>query len=198
MHKNTFDKLTYYAKVTLFLIGACKSLKILKNKYAIFGDFDKDLGQKTYEWILSALNKTFCWLEIQNIHGKYFEENIHEISVDYMGYYHEKYQFKEYHALNCCYHTIAFSCLAMIEYDKQQGLCDIHYFPSSLQEYPKRIDECLLSAQQASDNPQLEKEWQEKVIARLLQDHYTDNPEEFGKPIAREYIEELLGEKLPF
>ncbi|NJO00362.1 MAG: hypothetical protein HC880_00600 [Bacteroidia bacterium] len=71
--------------------------------------------------------------------------------------------------------------------------------PSDVVEFTfPAISECLQFAQQASENPKAEQAWQDQIIARLLKDHFTEDPDDFGENISREYIEELLGEKLPF
>ncbi|NJO00365.1 MAG: hypothetical protein HC880_00615 [Bacteroidia bacterium] len=193
-----FNRLAIFAQTTLVFTSAYRILPILKDKYSYSSSSQIEKGERTYQWVLSCIKDIIVWIENQEIDGKTFHKEKLSQSVDYVGYYHHLIQSKENAALEVCYNTIAFSCLSMLKYDQIQNIYTKSYFPSDLEFTSDIFEETLLYAQQASENPKAEKAWQDQIIARLLKDHFTENPDDFGENISREYIEELLGEKLPF
>ena len=195
----SYNQLTLKSQVSLALITSKMSLLFLKDATSL--QYDKGEGGEIYKWFINGFDYIQKWLQGNRIDAfVFYEELIEPQTPIYNGYYNEHKQPREANAYFTCLSVLYFSCKNMIQLDWSNGN-NLQYkrFPSDIAEVDiNTLQRCLNFAQQASKNPEAEKAWQDQIISRLLQDHSTDDPEDFGENISRAYIEELLGEQLPF
>ena len=200
MYQN-LQQITINAQVGLNVLASVKVLFILNHKKSLSIKqpnqediaYRESKGQEIYNWYTHSLSSIVNWLQTKSIKSnEFYDEYLKKRIANYLGYYSPVIQPQESNAFGACLYTSYIACHAMMKFDKVGMPSDVVEFTSSA------IPECLEFAQQASENPEAEKEWQDQIISRLLQDHSTDDPEDFGENISRAYIEELLGEQLPF
>ncbi|MDJ1470993.1 hypothetical protein QNI19_05830 [Cytophagaceae bacterium DM2B3-1] len=188
------EKLTIKAKVLLMLLSSQHCLSFLKERPSLV--FDIEEVMEINGWFLQSFENIVKWLEGYSIEGEiFYKEFIYSKVANYNGYYNHYQQPKESDAYNCCLSTLYFSCKSIMMFSNK----DYNKFPSDIAEVTDNtVIRCLIFSQQASLDPELEKQWQERVLDRLLKDHLEKELDEFGSTISRHYINDLLGQKLPF
>ncbi len=199
------NRLTITAQVVLGLIVALRMIKGLKGKQSItletyrqtglsafIEDTDEEWAKKSdqiYAFFLKSFKHMSRWISDKKLRGKYFYHGcIYNKDIYRFGDYYF-FQPEEQNCYLSCLHAILFACNQMYRFDKEKGHVEVADYT---------IETLCESLAFASTDPQAEKQWQEGIIRRLLENFYTEDPDEFGPNISRRYIEDLLGEKLPF
>ncbi|MDJ1470987.1 hypothetical protein [Xanthocytophaga flava] len=201
--------LTQTAQVAFFTLSALHVIHVLKDKRSLTLDLLRqagkpvweninedewnNTGEQLYNWCLDTYQQITSWMGEKDMFGDFFYDNcISNKVVNYLGYYSENYQSVETYSLSALIDAVYIACHRMMLYD-QIGM------PSDVVEVGiNTFRYCLETAQQASADPVAEKQWQEGIIRRLLENFYTEDPNDFGPNISQKYLEDLFGEKLPF
>ena len=196
INQQNLARLTLKARLTLIFVFSIPYLSLLENRK----NQNNDTELQIYKWCKDSFDEIRDWLNGLQVNGRNFHEKYidQEELSNYKGYYTNTQKI-ELHAFNTCLHVIYYACWCMIKFDWQKDVKPQYKrFPSGVADIggdTTFVSDFLEFIKQISNPEQI---WQDQIITRLLQDHSTDDPEDFGENISRAYIEELLGEQLPF
>lgn len=182
-YEKDIKSLTIKAKMALMLEFANKVLPIL----------DDDIN--IYTWLSNALNDGWHWIQREHFTSRaYYKKHIQNQVVNNLTRYSPKT--KELEVFLTIIDTIYYVCseIGGIQVIKQENIVP-DPFPAEVGEIEQEsvlFARTIQTSLEVAEKVEQEKLWQESISEKLLKDFYTNNENEIGPPISRDYFEPFL------
>lgn len=178
-----FNTLKAKAKIALMTILGERLLSLLEEDQVIF------------KWISNAFSDVWSWLENEGFTSDdFYQKYLKNQVVENIGAYQNNKAKRE--AFLSQLDILYFVCreIAIIRLIRKQRKASAP-FPADIAETEDGdilLERIIETALKIMKDTTQEKTWQEQLINQLKKDFYTEDENEIGEPITREYFEEFL------